>query len=222
MTEFDLFGVTDFLNDHPGMSIFPSRNKCLIFKGVFSFSAKWKNGTEIEDSYNLQISIPEEFPDELPKVTETGQRIPRVPDFHINPDGTLCLASLLRLLKMIHEKPTLSGFAESCLVPYLHALSYKLMNGGEFLFGELAHGVQGIVNDYIDLFGLRTRNQVIDTLNLLGMKKQRANKKSCPCGCGKRVGACQFHHKLNDFRKIAKTSWFRNQKSIIEAGTQRQ
>ena len=70
MNEIDFPGETEFLRDHPGMSISPSRNKGLILKGVFWFSAKCENGPLLEDSFNLKILIPEKFPNEIPKVEE--------------------------------------------------------------------------------------------------------------------------------------------------------
>jgi hypothetical protein len=210
----DMFGEIQFLKDHPDMSILPSKKKDLILIGVFSFSSKRENGPEVEDSYNLKISIPERFPKELPKVEETGKRIPRNLDHHVATNNFLCLGSPLRLLEKMNKNPTLTGFTEKCLVPYLCGISYKLKNG-EFPFGELAHGVQGIIDDYLDLFGLDTYVQVVNTLILLGMKKQRANKEPCPCGCRKRLGVCSFHNKLNDYRKIAEPSWFKKQATIV-------
>ncbi len=102
------------------------------------------------------------------------------------------------------------------MVPYLYGISYKLKNG-EFPFGELAHGVQGIIDDYLNIFDLKTYGQLLNTLKLLEMKKQRANKEPCPCGCGRRLGVCSFHNKLNDYRKIAEPSWHRNVSTIIYA-----
>jgi hypothetical protein len=83
------------------------------------------------------------------------------------------------------------------------------MHGGDFVFGELAHGDQGIVDDYSAMLGLKERHQVTQAIHLLGLKKRLANKKPCPCGCGKRLGSCPFHHKLNEFRKMAPVSWFK-------------
>jgi hypothetical protein len=203
-----LHGVLEFLKDYPGMSIGPSREGELILKGNFRFKANLRNGPVIEDSYTLEISITDRLPLVLPSVKETGNKIPRDGNHHVNPDHTLCLGSPLRLLGKINTKPNLIGFAENCLVPYLYAISHKIQNGGDFIFGELAHGEKGAIDDYIDLFGLKNREQVVNAINLLGIKKRLANKKPCPCGCGKRLGACSFHFKLNNFRKMAPKSWF--------------
>ena len=151
------------------MVILPFRGTDIQLKGHFEFSAKPTGGPEIRDTYHLQILIPQQFPQKTPKVTEIDLKIPRNGKYHINPDNTLCLGSPLRLKHKISMRPTLVGFTEDCLVPYLYESSYKLLNGGDFPLGELAHGNAGIVIDYLDLFGLKSRDQVIQTLKLLGM-----------------------------------------------------
>lgn len=201
--------LSQFLSDYPGMSTAPCSDAGVCLRGKFRFKAVVSGSDEIEDFYKLEIIVPGKFPKALPKAKETGGKIPRDGNFHVNPDGTLCLGSPLRLLKKIHSAPSLNGFADKCLVPYLYAVSYKLMHGGEFVFGELAHGDQGIVDDYSVMLGLKERHQITHAIQLLGIKKRIANKKSCPCGCGKRLGACPFHHKLNEFRKMAPVSWFK-------------
>ena len=64
-----------------------------------------KHGPEIIDSFELIIIVPTSFPRELPKVTEIANRIPRDGNHHVNPDGTLCLGSPLRLLSLISGNP---------------------------------------------------------------------------------------------------------------------
>jgi hypothetical protein len=175
-------------------------------------------GVDISDSYHLQIVLPMAFPKELPKVTELERKIPSDGKHHINPDNTLCLGSPLRLLKKISEQPNLVGFAERCLVPYLYAVSNKLQTGGNFVFSELAHGEQGIIDDYLDLLGLNKREQVVQALTLLGMKRRIANKAHCPCGCGLRLGKCSFHMKFNQYRNLAERPWFRAHAKNIGGG----
>lgn len=209
MNKGDVLGLKQFLRDYPGMSIMPSRDTTTVVKGKFSFSAQPVNGVLINDSFYLEIVIPRAFPQEIPKVIELEGKIPRDGKYHVNHDNTLCLGSPLRLLQKIYEKPNLVGFSERCLVPYLYAVSHKLRTGGSFVFNELAHGEQGIIEDYLDLFGLKKHEQVIQTLALLGMKKRIANKSPCPCGCGLRLGKCKLHLTLNRYRNLASRSWFK-------------
>lgn len=210
-------GVKQFLKDYPGMSLSPSRKTEMVLTGSFSFSVKSNEADIISNTYDVKIIVPFAFPKEIPTVIEAG-KIPRNGEFHVNPDGTLCMGSPLRLLQILSEKPTLPGFAESCLVPYLYAVSYKLKHGGGFIFSELKHGTPGIIEDYQNLFGLQNKEQVIQALELLGKKQRSANKGLCPCGCGNRLGKCQFRFKLKKYKNIAKRSWFREHAKEIKTG----
>lgn len=198
-----------FLQCYPRMTITPRRDSNLRLEGTFDFSAQAKESKQITDFYQLRIDISSAFPLVVPDVTEIGRKIPRDGKYHVNSDGTLCLGSPLRLKWKLSQKPTLIGFAANCLAPYLYAISHSLKYGGKFPFGELDHGRKGVVADYLALFSLRTEEEVRRTLFLLGMKKRIANKKPCPCGCGRRLGVCRFHYKINNFRKLAHRAWFR-------------
>lgn len=107
------------------------------------------------------------------------------------------------------------GFADRCLVPYLFAQSRKLSDGGSFAFGELAHGLPGMLDDYVAMFGVKDIRQAVETLRLLGMKKRLANKQPCPCGCRNKLGRCRFNTKIREFRAIASRSWFRTEREAI-------
>ncbi len=203
-------GLHQFLFDYPGMSTAPPTIRGFKLCGKFSFKASILGENEIQDEYELEIIIPSEFPKAIPLVKETVGKIPTKAEFHVNSDRTLCLGSPLRLIQKMYTDQSLTGFTNRCLIPYLYAVSYKRKNGGDFILGELAHGVQGIIDDYSELLGLEKQQQIKQAITLLGMKKRIANKKPCPCGCGLRLGACPFHLKLNDFRKMASRSWFRS------------
>ena len=198
------------------MSISPTRSEETKLAGHFDFIATGV-GQQIIDSFELEIVLPSGFPNDLPVVRELGHKIP-ASGFHVNPDGTLCLGSYLRLKKLLFESPDLVSFAKSSLVPYLFCVSIKLRDGGNFILGELDHGVEGIRDDYAEMFGLKATSQVIRTLELLGLKRRIANKLSCPCGCGMRLGRCVLHIRLNSLRRVATRSWFRIHAGEVSTG----
>jgi len=202
-------GLDQFLAEHPGMAIHPSATPGLDLRGNLSFRAEpiWHH--EITDTYSLMIRVPPGFPAALPTVTENGGRIPRDGNHHVNPDDTLCLGSPLRLLLKLSRQATLCGYVDGCVVPYLYAISHKLRFGGSFVFDELDHGAPGALQDYMDLFGVKHPQQARAAWALLGMKVRYANKKPCPCGCGRRVGQCGFNRRLREFRALANRSWFK-------------
>ncbi|MFC1684047.1 hypothetical protein ACFL0R_01065 [Pseudomonadota bacterium] len=213
-----LDGMSAFLTDYPGMSLQPTRNGDTKICGLFQFKAKGA-GEEIEDTFELEILLDSAFPCTIPKVRETAGSIPNTGDYHVNPDGTLCLGSPLRLKKALFDSPDLVSFAEKCLVPYLFSVSIKIRNGGKFITGELPHGTAGIIHDYMEMLGLNTIAKVAYALNLMGTKKRIANKKTCPCGCGLRLGRCPLHYRLNALRPAASRAWFRMHAQDIETNS---
>lgn len=218
MPNVDDVSLEVFLREYPGMAIRPSPDVALRLKGKFTFSAEHPVHGKVMDAFEIQIDVPAGFPRELPDVTETGGRIPRLGDYHVNGDGSLCLGSHLRLLIKLNAAPSLSGFAASCLVPYLYAISLKLNNGGKLVFGELAHYGPGMLQDYAQLFALKSTEQARYALELLGLKKRIANKRRCACGCGVRLARCRFNRRLRPFRKLASRAWFRRQLKLAMTG----
>lgn len=218
MINFQILGLCEFLCRYQGMGVSPVDNSDLRIGGVFEFTAVSTGQDQITDAYRLRILVPSRFPHDLPVVEEVDGRIPRSGAYHVNRDGSLCLGSRLRLLEMISRTPTLIGFAENCLVPYLFAVSRKLQQGGAFTFGELDHGFNGEIADYMNLFRLKNVTQVKRTVVCLQMKKRHANKLPCPCGCGKRLGICRFNDRVRKFRRLAERSWFRKVASDLLRG----
>lgn len=192
------------------MALRPAGGGALNLVGAFSFSAISDNYPKITDIFQLRIVVPPAFPCELPQVFEIEGRIPKGGEFHVNPDGSLCLGSRLRLLWKLSKNPNLLGYADNCIVPYLYAISHKLTNGGPLPFGELAHGQRGELSDCAELFGIKSPYNAQLVIRYLGMKKRRANKLPCPCQCGRRLGKCDFNLKLREFRNLATRNWFRS------------
>ncbi len=204
-------GVKAFLRSHPKMALQPAKSAKLIFQGVFEFAIVDEKDRLTEDKYELRIEVPSDFPQNLPAVYELGGRIPHTPENHVNPDGSLCLGSPLRLKMFANIDRSLVGFSSNCILPFLYAKSV-----GSFVFGELPHGLVGLVEDYADMLGVRTKEQVFQCLNLASMRRRVANKRRCPCGCGKRLGACSLRERINDLRTIAPRSWFKNHAGDLE------
>ncbi len=205
----DDIGLCRFLRQYPRMAIRPTPQQGLTLLGHLDFTAVADDAGTVTDAFELKIEVPHGFPRDLPTVFETGRRIPRTGEFHVNGDGSLCLGSPLRLLRELGKHPTLPGYASRCIVPYLFAMARKLRGGDVPAFGELPHGSAGALSDYADMMDLDDPEQARRALKCLGMKKRRANKLPCPCGCGKRLGACQFNVLLAPYRRLASRRWYK-------------
>lgn len=192
--------ISELLDKYQRLSLAPSTGEYIAIKGKISLNHTYKNANPIKDIYELLIKVPSDFPKSVPIILETGNKIPKHNDNHVNPDGTLCLGTPLKLQLFLVKYPSLVDFVERVLIPHLYAVSNKL-NGGEFIFGELAHGSAGELSDYEDILGVKGVVAVKNALNSLrSYKKRIANKKVCPCGCGRRLGSCKTHFKLNSIR----------------------
>ena len=202
---FQQWGLDEFLRIYSGLSIRPGVATGIRLVGDLTFCSKLDGFEQITDSYSVEIQIPQVFPREAPRVFERGGRIPE--SFHTNPDGTLCLGAPIRILLMLRDNPTLIGFVNSCVVPFLYGHSYLEQNG-VLPQGELTHGESGLIQDYMTLFGVKNEVVCSRLLKLLGKKKRVANKYPCPCGSGRRVGKCH-NDILNSLRKIGSRTWLR-------------
>lgn len=188
---------------NPVMRLIPTSERLLAIDGLYEFNLTNRQAGCLTGNYRLRIEFSDLYPRVVPRVLEVEGKIPRQPDFHVNGDGSFCLGSPIRLKAALHENPDFLCFVEAHLDPYLYAVTHKLRHGGPFLFGELAHEDEGEIADYCELFGLSNRTSVLHALTALSTKKRIANKQPCPCGCGRRLGVCLFHNKLNHFRRCA-------------------
>lgn len=204
-------GIRKILLSYPLLSLKPSCDGSIIVEGELDFKASSNGQRSVEDSYFVKIRFPCDFPRSLPKVWELKNKIPRRDDgeFHVNSDGTLCLGSPIRLLEVINKESTEISFIATCLIPFLYGVSLKLDNGEKFYMGELDHGKEGLFKDYMELFCLTSKEQVILIVESLSYKKRIANKKKCPC-CVNRLGRCNKRFKVNSIRRLTSQSWFKN------------
>lgn len=201
----DPWKLGELLQKHAGLAVQPKQGEELVVAGRLSFRAENKMYGAVEDSFDLEITVPRRFPSELPAVREVGDRIPQ--DFHRNPDGTLCLGSPIRLRMTLGRSTSLTPFVERCVVPFLFGFLTHQKHG-KLPFEELDHGTPGLLDEYSEILRIQERGRCLDLLELVGIKKRIANKRPCPCGSGKRVGRC--HHRiLNRLRSIASRSWFK-------------
>jgi len=202
---FRIWGIDELLKTYSGISIRPSVTTGIRLVGDLKFCSELEGFEQITDSYKIDLRIPQLFPDEVPRIFECGGRIPE--SFHTNSDGTLCLGSPIRIFLTLRDNPTLIGFVNYCVIPFLYGYSYFERNG-VLPQGELAHGEPGLIQDYMTLFGVKDENACRRLVKLLGMKKRLANKYPCPCGSGRRVGKCH-NGTLNFLRRIGGRAWLR-------------
>jgi len=196
------------------MRLVECTNNQAILEGEFKVNAQQDGYPHIAEKIFLRIEIDSNFPQVLPKVINPDHRLPRSSDNHVYPDGSFCLGSELVLKYKLRHNPTIGAFLEECVEPFLysvfHFLQYKT-----FPYGELDHGVRGLLMDYEYFFEVKGMEAVLSTISLLAKRKRIANKLPCPCRCGRRVGKCELHRRVNSLRKMASRSWYSNYAQLL-------
>lgn len=190
---------------YPGLRIVPSRNGHLVLRGALDFCAKGPTGEEIADSYDVEIRVPLGFPAALPHASEIGGRI--ADDYHKLDDGLLCLGAPTEIRLKLKANPTLLGFINDVVVPYLYSHAYS-QKYGRMPYGDLDHGVPGLRDHLALMFAAPGTALPEEFLRLAGRKKRDANKEPCPCGSGRRLGRCH-NRVVNGQRHRIGRVWFR-------------
>jgi hypothetical protein len=182
-------------------------DKMAVLEGDFRICAQQEGHILVDETLRLRIEVDNRFPEVLPTVIDCNGVLPRSIDNHVYSDGAFCLGSELVLKYKIQHDPTVGTFLYECVEPFLYSV-FHFVRQGTFPYGELAHGVPGLIADYEEFFGVRGKENVLIALSLLTQRKRVANKRWCPCMCGRRLGRCALHIKLNRMRKMASRSWY--------------
>lgn len=156
-----------------------------VVRGNLHFSATFEAIT-IEDTFIILILLPRDYPSSPPIVQETGGRIPR--DFHTHVDGSLCLGAPFAVRMEFLKNPRLLPFINNQVVPFLFSFRYW-QDEGKMPFGELSHGIKGVLEYYRDLFQVKEDVSVLRLLKILADNSYRGHL-PCPCGSAFNLRRC--------------------------------
>jgi hypothetical protein len=208
MRHWDGLELEDFLACHPRIRIVEINNDEIELAGEYHLKAQLAGSQLVDRTYQLRLVCPRDYPRKLPKVMDDGIYFPRNQKYHTYSDGSFCLGSELKIKSLLHDDYSFTAFFEKIVDRFLYGVTHYI-EFGNFPYGELAHGEQGLIDDYGEMFGLSGKLAIVRVLRALGKRKRVANKLPCPCGCGRRLGRCNYRFVLNEFRNIDRRHWFR-------------
>ena len=186
----------ELLKKYRYLNVF-SEGKYVIIKGCLEFTAEYMNNT-IADVYNIQITIPEEYPKFLPSVNELDGKIDKT--YHHFTNGNMCLGTNAELYLKFADDKTLLAFVEQFIIPYLFNHS-MFLETGKTLTGERLHkekGLLGILEFYYENFEINNKMDVLKVLTYI-IKGEHYYKHLCPCGSKNSIIDCHGS-KMTNFR----------------------
>ncbi|MBI3919583.1 MAG: hypothetical protein HY322_21555 [Betaproteobacteria bacterium] len=187
MTEGLRRQIVELASVHSGLKNVVEHDAETIVSGTLLFEASADGLETIKESFEIELMIPHDFPETLPRVKETAGRIDTRYE-HRNPSGTLCLAVPIEQRRVLLEQPTLLGCVNRLVVPYLYGYCFWKKHG-RHPFDEAAHGHEGILRHYMDTFSLRDDLSALAVISFLLEHGYRGHH-DCPCGSGLRVKIC--------------------------------
>ena len=190
---------------HGGLTEIEEREDETAVAGALSFEASYDGLATVADTFEIELLIPKRYPDRLPWVRETGAKI--AGDYaHVYADGGLCLAVPVEERRVFARHPSLLGFVNELVIPYLYGYCHWRRHD-EHPFGEQMHGGEGIAQYYIETLGLKNDIAALAMVAWLFEHGYRGHH-ACPCGSGKIVRKCHGaglrelfeHHTLETLR----------------------
>ncbi len=139
------------------------------------------------EDFLIKIVFPNNYPDDLPKIYETGNRIKtKNADTHFYIDGSACLFfPTERYLhfpkgKVFQLKNFLDGPVNSFFFSQLHYICHK-----KWPFGQRSHDIAGLLEFYGENLSIPcNQKSVLEALSYL-LKPQIKGHWPCPCGSDK-------------------------------------
>lgn len=134
---------------YPRLRLTQDEKGLFVIRGELDFAASFEDVC-IEDSYSIEIILPNDFPNTPPRIIESNNRIPS--GYHMFTDGTLCLGTPVAVKKTFFQTPTLIGFVENNVIPYFYGYSYKCKYGSLPLGSFMGHQVYASFIKSISMF----------------------------------------------------------------------
>ena len=173
---------------------------------------------QVLDRYSVELQLPRNHPTGLPAVRETGGRIPRRDDRHINTaDGTACVLIPDERWRLWPVGAPLLKFLTGPLHSFFLAQSMA-EEGEPWPFGQWAHGAKGMFQYYRELLKTPDLGVITTYLEYITAKKVKGHW-PCPCKSGKRLRDCHISIVTDLREKISRKDAQKSLEALKKAGT---
>lgn len=192
-----LQNLTDELRkNYPTLQVIIQNKKAFVRGSLYIIDTE--TGREI-DRYGIEIRLFDDYPDSIPKVTETEERIPKTIDRHFMADGSACLFFRDEQYKFYDKKTSIIDFIKIPVYNFFLSQTYFELTG-KWIFGARPHGRGAATWDYYaEELGTNDIYTIGRFLCFLVAEKLNV-KQNCYCGSNKTLVNCHIN-KVVQMRK---------------------
>jgi hypothetical protein len=151
------------------------------------------------DTFSIEIRPSEAYPYRFPMLLETSKKIPRIPDWHINSDGSCCVDVEPNEILFCRNGITVLRYLTEKAIPFLSNQAYRRVEGF-YANGEYPHGIEGIFLFYSRILRSENIQVVLKLLNFI-IRNGRPDRRSI-CFCGSRTKFRHCHRDAYDTIKL--------------------
>jgi len=187
VTEEFVRQLAELIAVHAGLTRVVEEGGWTFVSGSLPFEAAGDGLPAITDSFDIELAIPGDYADTLPRVRDTAGKVDASYE-HLYANKSFCLGVPVEERRIFLEQPSLLGFVNRLVIPYLYSYCYWKQHG-KYPFGDQPHGNAGIVQHYRGLLNVTDDLAVLTTVSFLLEHGYRGHH-ACPCGSGKIVRKC--------------------------------
>ena len=202
--------LTELLQHYPDLKIISQKDNEVIVSGNISVFMKHPMYI-LRKTYGIKIIIPLNS-EELPYVVDKDSYISKSYHHYYN-TGKLCLetdsAIRLRFVDGFDLVAWMTEYVETYFFSYEYYMRYNY-----FPFGERAHGLDGVLQTYLDIFKIKDPYAVLRIMSYISLKPYRGHN-NCPCGSNLKLRNCHGETILPFFTHPKKKEILKNDYEVI-------
>lgn len=142
------------------------------------------------DAFDVQIRLFDGYPDVEPKMYEVGERIPREPERHVNPDNSCCFGVWERWC-LLADDNSVRAFLQGPVRSYFVSQVVCELKG-VWPFGEFSHGGDGLVEAGAELLSCPNNSGSVIAMIDAVLAGDFPPEDQCPCGSKVRAADCHL------------------------------
>lgn len=179
--------LAELFATYDGLEYAAHESGSTVVTGPYALDASY-DGIRLAEDFELQLTIPANYPESLPKVRELSDII--APNYeHLFVDRSFCLGVQGELLIALMRDPSLIRLYDGPIRSYLYSYLFH-ERYGRYPFGDRAHGTKGILQFYGEFFD---ESDPIRTWKLLLSAVTEEYRGHLPCPCGSDVAGRKCH-----------------------------